>query len=63
MYKVKLYLKVKKRPIVFELDTEKQVNELIELIRDSRDKYIVFGPLLFDKYEFRMLIVDEIKKR
>ena len=54
--KVKIYLKSRKRPFIFILDTDKQLNELKMQLETER--IITFGPLTFFANDVKYIIAE-----
>lgn len=51
---IKVYLKSKRRPFVFELESERQKDEIYETI--SRCDIIKIGNVVFQKTDFRFMV-------
>lgn len=51
--KLKIYLKNKRKPLVFVLSSEKKVNNIIESLMTS--DFVTIGPITFAKSEFLYL--------
>lgn len=49
--KLKVYLKNKRKPLIFMLSSEKKINNIVESLLTS--DFVTIGPITFAKSEFR----------
>lgn len=58
LIEIKIYLKGKKRPFIAEVSSFDKVDEFKKLLSLCNENSVVtFGPLTFDRREFRYFIV------